>query len=270
MKTPAFLYNKYFVPAFDDIAEALLHWPIWIKLGTYDFMIQHRRTLIGPFWQTAQQGVWVAGLALVFASKMSEGRGDYIPYVVVGIVLWNFMAAMLNIGTTVFTSNIGLITNISAPLSTHVLRSIVLALWRMLFQFLLFLAILPFFTHVIGPVNLLAIPGFLIGLFTSFWVCMLFAILGARFRDVYYINASMLRFLFFMTPIFWVPTIGGVRGFIAVFNPFTHYLAIVREPLLGNMPSLLSWSVVMTISILGGIVTLMMFSRLRRSIVFWL
>jgi mannose-1-phosphate guanylyltransferase / mannose-6-phosphate isomerase len=52
-----------------------------------------------------------------------------------------------------------------------------------------------------------------------------------RFEDVY-----DRRFLFFATPIFWIPDEGTIRLLLARINPLTWFLDIIRMPLLGQSP----------------------------------
>ena len=54
------------------------------------------------------------------------------------------------------------------------------------------------------------------------------------------------------------------------FNPFQSFLDIVREPLLGHLPSLLAWKVVLVVTIGGYAMATFIFSRFRARIVFWL
>ena len=63
----------------------------------------------------------------------------------------------------------------------------------------------------------------------------------ARFRDVGPFVASVLQMMMFFTPVFWrVDEISeGSRAVLVRWNPFAYLLALFREPLLGDAPSLL-------------------------------
>jgi lipopolysaccharide transport system permease protein len=47
-------------------------------------------------------------------------------------------------------------------------------------------------------------------------------------------------------------------------------LAILREPLLGNVPTLTDWLVVIAFTVVGWIGALLFFARFRARIVYWL
>jgi lipopolysaccharide transport system permease protein len=63
------------------------------------------------------------------------------------------------------------------------------------------------------------------------------------------------------------------REFISYFidaNPFYHAIEVVRAPLLGQSPAILSWIVTAGVFVVGSSVTLYMFSRFRQRVTYWL
>ena len=54
------------------------------------------------------------------------------------------------------------------------------------------------------------------------------------------------------------------------FNPFFHLLELVRAPMLGQLPGLVSWLAVAGITLGGWLVTFVMFRRYRRRIAYWI
>jgi len=61
----------------------------------------------------------------------------------------------------------------------------------------------------------------------------------------------------------------GARKY-AEYNPFTHYLAIFRDPILYDDFSQQSWMIVLAITLAGWLLALIVFSNFRKRIVFWL
>ena len=95
-------------------------------------------------------------------------------------------------------------------------------------------------------------------------------IIGARYRDVPALMVPMVFILFLLTPVMWNPTMLGPRQILAELNPLTHFLEIVRNPMLGTAPDLTSYSTVIVISVVGWIATFLLFRRFRTRIIFWL
>jgi lipopolysaccharide transport system permease protein len=93
---------------------------------------------------------------------------------------------------------------------------------------------------------------------------------SARFRDVPRIITSLTQIVFLITPILWTPDMLGPRIYLAYGNPFFHLIEIVRRPLLGSVPSIDTVRVALFITALKLIVTVVIFSRYRARIAYWL
>jgi ABC-type polysaccharide/polyol phosphate export permease len=82
-----------------------------------------------------------------------------------------------------------------------------------------------------------------------------------------------MRVLFFLTPIIWSPALispNSPRRLFVDVNPFAHYLAIWRKPLMGEYPDVLSWYVTGGLTFLGLCLAFIVFARYRREVVFWI
>ncbi len=81
-----------------------------------------------------------------------------------------------------------------------------------------------------------------------------------------------MRIAFLATPILWMPGTmgrGGVMGAFLVFNPFYHFIELVRAPLLGNPIAPLSWIVVLAITVAGFALARFFNRRFGRYIPLW-
>jgi ABC-type polysaccharide/polyol phosphate export permease len=81
---------------------------------------------------------------------------------------------------------------------------------------------------------------------------------------------NVLNILFWFTPLLYFPEQLGTKRFLADYNPFTHMIALVREPLLGATPTFNDWLVVLTITAVGWAGTFLFFARFRARVVYWL
>jgi ABC-type polysaccharide/polyol phosphate export permease len=75
----------------------------------------------------------------------------------------------------------------------------------------------------------------------------------------------------FITPIFWPPdTLKGTEHLVFVdFNPFYHVISVVREPLLGQVPSIANYLSVLSLTIAGWALTYLFLRRFRSRIAYW-
>ena len=176
---------------------------------------------------------------------------------------------MITDGCSAFISAESIIKQVGLPLSVHVYRLI----WRHLVIFChnaaIFVVVAAVFAIWPDWAGLLALPGLVLLCLNGIWVGLLLGIISARFRDVAPIVASIVRILFFVTPIIWMPELMPGRALVLDFNPFFHFVEVVRAPLLGQVPGSVSWIAVLGITLGGWLVTFEFFRRYRRRIAYW-
>ena len=260
---------RKFLAGITDIVQSFRGTMLWITPGWYDFTLAYRRTLIGPLWETVAMAAWVGGLGVVFGSLLGRGDGGYFAYVSVGVILWFYMSSIVATSADLFTNKQFLILSINNPLYTYALRHIVVGLARLLLHAPVLVAVLV----LVAPADsnpLLAVLGFAAVLLASLWVTPLLGLLGARFHDLRYALGLMMRFLFFITPVFWRADGLGDRSLLAHANPFTHFLEVVRAPLIGEPIWDASWTVVLVTNAVGLTVTLQIYGQHHRRLAFWI
>ena len=258
-----------FLAGLDDIIRSFASPPLWITLGWYDFTLRYRRTYFGPLWELLVVGVWIAGLGVLFGKLLGAGD-DYLVYLSVGVILWSYISSTLTTGAAVFVSNARAISSINNPLFTYVLRNGVEHWAKMAVHSVLLIGVLAWSGVQIGWQTLLAAPGLMLLLLGSMWAVPLLGFAGARYRDLTHLIRAGMRFLFFATPVFWYAHGLGDRDFLALVNPFTHYLEIVRAPLMGETAPMLSWSIVLAIDAIGLMLFAATYSPLRRRLAIWI
>jgi lipopolysaccharide transport system permease protein len=100
---------------------------------------------------------------------------------------------------------------------------------------------------------------------------MLFAILGARFRDIAVIIQNLIQVAFFLTPIMWMDTLLPERyKWVLAVNPFAQFTAVLREPLTGHAPSLYTICFNFGFIVMGMILVFLLFQKVRSRIVYWI
>jgi lipopolysaccharide transport system permease protein len=104
------------------------------------------------------------------------------------------------------------------------------------------------------------------------WVNLILGCVCVRYRDIPQIIASILQVVFYVTPIMWMPENIASQNIhtLVNFNPVYHMIEIVRQPLLGNIPSIYNWLISITINIIGWLVALRFFASYKSRITYWL
>lgn len=253
-----------------DLVQGARAFRLWGLLAWQDVRQHYRRSSIGPFWITISMGIMVMALGLLFSTVFNTSLADYMPFLATGLVVWSLMASLVNDGCRAFVDAESIVKQINLPLSTHGYRVACRALIIFAHNLLILAIIAWLFPTRPGWVALLAAPGLALLCLNGVWACLLFGLVSARFRDVPLITANLMQVSFFLTPVFWRPEALPERAALLQFNPFYHFLELVRAPLLGQAPGMVSWLVATGIALAGWLVMFIFYCRCRQRIAYWL
>lgn len=253
-----------------DVATGLAKWRIWTRAGWYEVRRRYRRTVLGPLWNTISLGVLALAMAYIWAPLMNANLQEFLPHVLTGVVCWSFMAGMMNDGGMLFIGGESLLKQLKFPLMILVLT----AIWRNIIIFLHNMVVVALVVVVLDvPVNfntLLLIPGVFLFALNALWYMPFLALLSVRFRDIPPVVGNILTVFYFITPVFWRPEQMASQSFIYEYNPLHHLMDMIRSPLVGEAPELVSYFVVVTMAVIGAAITFVAFAYLKRRVPYWL
>lgn len=253
-----------------DLFEGMASARIWGTLGWHDIRQRYRRSVLGPFWFTLSTAIMVVVLGALYATLLKQEITEYLPFLAVGLVVWQYLGSSITEGCTSFIGSAALIKQIRLPLTVHVCR----IAWR---NFVIFLHSLPVvvvllivFGHKPGIEFLLLPFGLLILLLHGVWIGVVLGILSARFRDIQPIVTNLVQVAFFFTPVMWTPEILKERAWVADYNPFYHLIEIVRAPIIGRPILLESWIWSLAFLVIGFGLAQYLMQRFRNRVPYWL
>ncbi|KAB2661319.1 ABC transporter permease [Brucella tritici] len=258
--------------AIRDIRDALATYRIALIFGWQDVSQRYRRSRLGAFWLTINMAVYIGALGMIFGTLFRSNMPEYLPHLCAGIIVWGLISSSLVDGCTTFSGASGIILQVKLPLFTHILR----ALWKNMIIFFHNILIFPILYLVLGQsfnfYVLLAIPGLLIVCLNLAWIMLVLATICCRFRDITQIVTNILQIFFYLTPIIWTVNILPKTASKLIFemNPFYHLLQLIRAPLFGEPPTLVSWLFAIGIAITGWLCALVFFGKYRWRIPYWL
>lgn len=257
------------VVAFADVIEGLSLWRLWVTLGWNDILQRYRRSILGPFWLTASMAVMVVALGFLYAELFKMPIREFLPFLCVGLLVWNLLSSFLVEGGTLFIGSESYIKQIRLPYSVYVYRSMWSKSVIFAHNFVIYFGVLLYFQIWPGAVALLAIPGLALVIVNGALANLYIGMISARFRDVPQVIASVVQIVFFVTPIFWKAELLQSRAYLVDFNPFFHLIEIVRAPLLGQMPSAKHYIAVLVITLINLAIASVMFTKFRARIAYW-
>src|SRR5689334_7632984 len=115
--------ERQFRLALADIVTGFARWPLWTRLGWNDILKRYRRSVLGPFWLTASMGIMVVALGFLYANLFKKPLGEFLPFLCVGILVWNLISAFLTEGGSLFSSAESFIKQVRLPYSVYVYQS---------------------------------------------------------------------------------------------------------------------------------------------------
>lgn len=255
--------------ALRDIIDGLKLAPLWSRLAWEQTVARFRRTIFGPFWLTANLLAISFALSVVFGGLMGQDYRKTFALIISGILAWNLIGGVLGEAAGVFISAGPWMQTMKLPLSFHILL-------MMMRNFINFMAQLIALWVVLAVLRLGALPswqillGLPIVLINGALMSLIVAIPSTRFRDINQTVGFVVQILFFLTPVFWSPAAMHGHGKLLTYNPFTHLLELVRQPLLGAAPAMIHWEWGVGMIVVLGVTTVAMLALYRKRIVFWL
>ena len=148
--------------AIRDIRDGILLWPLWGRLGWNDILQRYRRSLLGPFWLTASMAIMVVSLGVLYANLFKSEIQDFMPFLCVGLLVWNYISSVIGEAGSLFTGSESYIKQIRLPYSLYVYRFVWSRIIIFAHNFVIYFGILLYFAIWPGAVILLAIPGFIL------------------------------------------------------------------------------------------------------------
>ena len=213
----------------------------WIHLAASDLRSRWRKSFFGFLWCILQPlGVTVI-LAVVLGKLFHTDIRTYAPYIISGMLVWDFLMAVSVGGSLSFVQADAYIKYFRHPLAIYSLRTVVANLvvlaiasvsmyaWAALvrpdlisIRWLSALSIYPLVALVAWPMS------------------TLLAYAGSRFRDLPNVLTLLMQAIWFVSPVYFEVSMfrhGGLDKLVD-YNPLYHLLQIVRAPLLeGKWPS---------------------------------
>jgi lipopolysaccharide transport system permease protein len=239
------------------------YWQAGVAMSAYLSGIYESRYL----WMTLL-------IALVFGRLFNQPVLEYAPYILSGMIVWEFFMSTVAGGSLSFVHADAYIKQYHHPLAIYTLRttltnlmvltmaSLSLIGWVLLARpqnfgwcWLAALSIFPFVTLIAWPLA----------------TCL--AYIGTRFRDLPHALGLIMQAMWFVSPIYFQPGMfrdGGLGGLID-YNPIYHILEILRAPLLnGDWPTTVNFAVSAATAVAFYIIAVLVGMTWERKVIFYL
>lgn len=220
---------------------------------------------------------FVAFLGALFVGLSNFTSSEFIPHMTIGFICWTLLGGYLGRSDIVFARNKAFLLDGRRKHTDIVVMDNAELILHFLHQVIIIVAVVIFYKTIDSFYALMSIVGLAIVLLMGFFVTIIFGILGSRFKDIGQMIASINGIAFLATPIIWMPQLSevpkGRRDILSAYldyNPFYHYLELIRAPLMGNPITQYTWTFVGVGTTLAAIIAAILYHRTRHLIVFWI
>ncbi|MBO1325208.1 ABC transporter permease [Acetobacter sp. TBRC 12305] len=254
-----------------DIGEGLSLWRLAVALGWLDIRMQFNGSRIGPFWLTLTTGIMIGSMGWIYAQIFHLVLREYLPYLAISLILWQAgISALMQESCTTFTNAAHTIRSVNMPYSVQAFRTLVRCGVVFGYNIIAPVAVFVLMGAWPGTIAFLALPAIAVWMLDGVALCLLLGSLCARFRDIPPIIGSVMQIAFYVTPVIWDAHQLKNAARWLLFNPFYSLLEIVRSPLLGHAAAPSLWLVASGFSVALWAAALLVFSRARRRLAFWI
>lgn len=243
---------------------------IWLFLAWNDIKSRYRRTRIGPFWLVIANGLTILGMGLIWSIIFKMSLHDYFPKLTAAMISWIFISYTIIESPITFTQQASIIQNLPYSLYLHPLRTVCRTFITFLHNLFIYLVVMLIFGVPVTVYTLLFIPMLALIVINAFLVSFTLGVAGARFRDLSQVIPTFMNLVVFVTPVMWDKAMLGQYYLLAYLNPLTHFLNVLKEPLLGQMPDPVSIIAVCVMTLINMLITIWVATRFRHRIPFWL
>jgi lipopolysaccharide transport system permease protein len=201
-----------------------------IRLAWSDFKLRYKSTALGFLWSLLEPMLMLLVLYVVFSNLMRIQVEHYQLFLLMGIILWNFMDRGTSMSIWSIVGKPSLVQKVYFPRDILVISTCITALMMTSLEFIVFVVFMAIF-RVMPGMTIVYLPIIFICEFLMiFGLSMALSALNVYFRDVQFIWRLILQVGFFATPILYPITIfpENIR-WLAALNPMALIITMMRD-----------------------------------------
>lgn len=227
---------------------------------------KYKASFLGILWSFVNPLLMVLVYALVFPYILRIKEENYLIFLIVAIIPWNFFTTVISQGTTSVLGNANIIKKVYFPRSILPISVAASGLINFFISCLIIIAFLigtrVGLSYLIFLVPIIAIIQFILSLGFIF----ILSAINVYIRDVEYIVTFILMLAFYGTPILYASSMLPKKvEWILYLNPMTHIINAYRDVFYyQQMPNLISLAVVAGLSIFVLFLGYLIFQKLEK------
>lgn len=227
---------------------------------------KYKGSFLGVLWSFLNPLLMVVVYAIVFPYIMRVKVPNYLQFLIVAVIPWNFFTTCITTGSNCVWINGGIIKKVYFPRAILPISVVSAGVINFLISCIIIL-IFTIFGGVGVSIHLLWLPVITI-IQSAFTLGLLFILsaINVYVRDVEYIVGFFINLLFYATPILYTADMFPERArWLLYLNPMTHLIDAYRQIFYYHAnPNIASLIYIIALSLLLLIVGYMIFNKLEK------
>ncbi|MFG2984819.1 ABC transporter permease [Streptomyces sp. NPDC048258] len=160
---------------------------------------------LGQVWHLVTPLLNAAVYYFIFGIVMraSHDVPDYVPFLITGVFVWDFIGSSINAGTRAVHSNLGLVRALHFPRASLPLSTVIQLFQQLLVTMGALVVLLLAFGQTPAPSWFLAVPTLLLMAFFAAGCAMVLARIGSKSPDVSQLMPFVLRTWMYSSGVMW-------------------------------------------------------------------
>ena len=240
------------------------------NLALSDLSARYRRTFFGPLWLIVGGMIGIFGLALFWSEVFQEEKSSLVPYIVVGLVLWQFISSFIIDSAKLFLSYSNNMKNIPRTPIFYIMYDFFKNFLNFVHSLVIVILVLIIFPPA-GTLDVLALSFGFLSLFV-FAVCALtiLSFLGAKFKDVHPLLIAITPLIFFITPIIFRPEKVQGWAYVIEHQPIAVLINLIRYPLVGKEVEMSLYLIALIFNSIFAFIATYIYRNYRYEVIKWL
>lgn len=215
-----------------------------IRLSFFEVKSANHNNYLGMGWELLNPLIQIGVYWLIFGTGMRDGAGvdvggrtvPFIFWLISGMAVWFFINGNIMAGTKSVYNRLGMLSKMSFPLSTIPMYVILTNFYSHL-MLVGAVAVIFFFAESVSiSIHIIQLVYYMVAtIIFLFSLSLITSTLATLVRDVTMIVQAIMRLMFFITPLIWVPeNLPPLFQQLMRFNPLAYLVNGYRDSFLGT------------------------------------
>jgi ABC-2 type transport system permease protein len=188
--------------------------------------LRYKNSALGFLW-TLLNPLFMLSIFVFVFSKVINNVENYPLYVLSGLIFWNFFTTSSTQIINKIHESGGILKSVNIPPVIFPLSALASNLINFFLTLIPFVLIMTYFGYRPGLITLLIIPTLILFVIFTFSVSLTLASLNVYFRDIEMFWSTITPALFYATPVVYAAP--AEMGKFMLFNPFAHFMELIRD-----------------------------------------